>query len=69
MVVSCGFISCLSLKPDDHIEMNIASLNVVEKKSREVFFDVLIEVRNSLVILPVLVADGHLLKLFLAPTG
>ena len=38
--------------------MNIASLNGVEKKSRDVFFDVPIEVGNSLVSLPALVADG-----------
>ena len=38
--------------------MNIASLNRVEKKIRDVFFDVLIVVRQSLVMFPVLVADG-----------
>ena len=58
MVVSCGCVSCLSLKPDDQVEMNIASLNGVEKKSRDVFFDVPIKVGNSLVSLPALVADG-----------
>ena len=40
VVVSCGCVSCLSLKPDDQVKMNIASLNGVEKKSRDVFFDV-----------------------------
>ena len=38
--------------------MNIASLNGVEKKLRSVFFDIPIKVGNSLVSLPVLVADG-----------
>ena len=58
VVVSRGCVSRLSLKPDDQVEMNIASLNGVEKKSRDVFFDVPIEVGNSLVSLPALVADG-----------
>ena len=40
------------------METNIASLNGVEKNSRSVFFDVSIKVRNSLVSLPALVADG-----------
>ena len=38
--------------------MNIASLNGVKKKSRDAFFDKPIEVGNSLVSLPALVADG-----------
>ena len=58
VVISCGCVSCLGLKPDDLEEMNIASLNGLEKKSRSVFFNVPIEVRNSLVSLPALVADG-----------
>ena len=58
MVISCGCVSCLGLKPDDFVEMNIASLNGVEKKLRSVLFDVPIEVGNSLVSLPALVADG-----------
>ena len=58
VVVSCNCVSCLGLKPDDQVEMNIASTNGVEKKSRSVFFDVPIEVGSSLVSLPALVADG-----------
>ena len=58
MVVSQGCVSCLNLQPDDQVEMNIASLNGVEKKARSVFFDVPIEVGHSLVSLPALVADG-----------
>ena len=69
VVVSCGCVSCLSLKPDDQVEMNIASLNGVEKKSRDLFFDVPIKVGNSLVSLPVLVADGLFVDVLLAPTG
>ena len=38
--------------------MNIASLNGVEKKSRDVFFKVPIKVGNSLICLPAIVADG-----------
>ena len=38
--------------------MNIASLNGVEKKIRDVFFDVPFEVGQSLVTLPALSADG-----------
>ena len=60
MWLSLVVVSCLSLKPDDQVVMNIASLNGVEKKSRDVFFDVPIEVGNSLVSLPALVADGFL---------
>ena len=40
VVVSYGCVSCLGLKPDDLVEMNMASLNRVEKKLRSVFFDV-----------------------------
>ena len=40
VVVSCGYVSCLGLKPDDQVEMNIASLKGVEKKLRSVFFNV-----------------------------
>ena len=58
VVISCDCVSCLRLKPDDLVEMNIASLNGVEKKSRSVFFHVPIKVGNSLVSLPALVADG-----------
>ena len=58
VVISCGCVSCLGLKPDDLVEMNIASLNGVKKNLRSVLFDVPIEVRNSLVSLPALVADG-----------
>ena len=58
VVVSCGCVACLKLEPDNQVEINIASLNGVEKKIRDVFFDVLIEVGQSLVTLPALVADG-----------
>ena len=58
VVVSCGHVACLKLKPDDQVEMNIASLNKVEMKIRDVFFVVSIEVGQSLVTLPALVADG-----------
>ena len=52
VVVHCGCVSCLGLKPDDLVEMNIASLNGVEKKSSSVFFDVPVKVGGSLVSLP-----------------
>ena len=58
VVISCGCVSCLGPKPDDLVDMNIAFLNGVEKKSRSVFFDVPVEVGNSLVSLPALVTDG-----------
>ena len=58
VVVSHSCVSCLSIKPDDQVKMNNASLIGVEKKSRDVFFDLPIEVGNSLVSLPALVADG-----------
>ena len=58
VVVSCGCVSCLGLKPNDLEEMNIASLNGVEKKLRSVFFDVPFEVGSPLVSYPALVADG-----------
>ena len=44
MVVSCGCVACLKLEPDNQVEMNIAFLNRVRKKIREVFFDMPIEV-------------------------
>ena len=46
--------------------MNIASLNGAEKKSRDVFFDVLIKVGNSLVSLPALVADDPFVDVLLS---
>ena len=45
--------------------MNITSLNRVEKKIRGVFFDVLIEVGQSLVTKPALVADILFLEVLL----
>ena len=65
VVVSCGCVSCLNLQLDDQVEMNIASLNGVEKKTRSVFFDVTIEVRHSLVSLPALVADDLFVDILL----
>ena len=58
LVVSHGYVAFLQLIPDNQLKMNIAKLNVVEKKLRYVFFYVPIEVRNSLVSLTALVADG-----------
>ena len=52
-------------QPDDQVKTNIASFNGLEKKSRNMFFDVPTEVGNSLVSLPVLVADGLFLDVFL----
>ena len=40
VIVSYGFVACLQLKPDNQVKINIASLNIVEKKSRDVFFEV-----------------------------
>ena len=57
VVVSCSCVSCLSLKPDDQVKMNIASLNGVEKKIGSVFFDVPIEGGHFLVSLLALIAD------------
>ena len=65
MVVSGGCVSPLNLQPDDQVEMNIASLNGVEKKTRRDFFDIPIEVRQSLVSLPTLVADGLFVNVLL----
>ena len=65
MVVSHGCVSCLSLKLDNQAKMNISSLNGVEKKSRRIFFNILIEVENSLVSLPALVVDGLFVDIFL----
>ena len=36
VVVSCDCVSCLGLKPEEQVEMNIALLNGVEKKLRSV---------------------------------
>ena len=66
VVVSCGCVACLKLEPDNQVEMNIASLNGVEKKIRDVFFDVPIEVGQSLVMLPALIADGLFVDVCLA---
>ena len=45
-VISCGCVSQLGLKPDNLVDMNIASLNEVEKKKTIVFYEVPIEVGN-----------------------
>ena len=58
IVISKGCMTRLNLVADENVELNIASLNGIEKKNREIFFDVPIEVGNSLVTLPALVADG-----------
>ena len=66
VVVSHGFVACLQLKLDSQVEMNIASLNGVKKKSRDLFFDLPIEVKNSLVSLPALVVDGLFVDVLLS---
>ena len=58
VVVSRGCVARLGIQPDDQVEMNIASLGGLEKKVREVFYEVPIEVGKSLVTLPALVAEG-----------
>ena len=55
----------MSFKPDDQVEMNIASLNRVENRSRVVFFEGPIKVGNSLIKLLALVADGQILVVYL----
>ena len=57
VAVSYCYVACLKLKPDSQVEINIALLNGVDHKLRVVFFDVPIEVRNSLVSLHELIAD------------
>ena len=42
--------------------MSIASLGSLEKKVREVFYDVLMKVGKSLVTLPALVAEGFFVE-------
>ena len=58
MVVSCGCVSCQSLKPDEQVKINIVYLDEVEKKTMSVFFDVPIEVGHSMIRVPVVVAVG-----------
>ena len=65
VVVSQGCVSCLNLQLDEQVEMNIASLNGVEKKTRSVFFDKPIVVGHSLVSLPALVADSLFVDILL----
>ena len=69
MYVFYGCVSCLQLKPDKQVETNIVSLNGVNKKSRDVFFDVPIEVGNSLVSFPALFADALFVEVLLGATG
>ena len=64
MVVPCSCVSQLGLKPYYLVEMNIASLNRVDNNSRDKFFYLHIEVRNSLVSLPVLVEDSLFVDIF-----
>ena len=47
--LSLVIVFLVFFQPDDQVEMNIASLNGVEKKTRSVFFDILIEIGHSLV--------------------
>ena len=65
VVVSCGCVLCLGLKPENQVGRNIASLSGVEKKLRSVFFDAPIEVGNLLVSLLALVADGLFVDILL----
>lgn len=66
LVISCGYIACLKLEPVNQVEINLASLNRVEKKIRDIFFDVPIEVGQSLVTLPALVADFLFVEILLS---
>ena len=56
--MSCGCVVQLGIQLDDQVEMNIASLGGLERKVREAFYYVPIEVGKSLVTLPALVAEG-----------
>ena len=49
--------------------MNTDSLNVIEKKTKSVLFNVPIKVGNSFVSLPALVANNLFVDVFLLPTG
>ena len=69
VVVSCGCVACLKLETDNQVEMKVASLNGVEKKIRDVFSDVPIEVGQSLVTLPALIANGLFVDILLGATG
>ena len=42
VVVSCNCVSCLSLKLDYPVKKSSASLNIVEKRSRDMFFNYLL---------------------------
>ena len=65
MWLSHGCVAHLKLEPDNQVEIDISSLNRVEKKIRDVFFDVPIEVVQSLVTLPSLVADSLFIDVLL----
>ena len=68
VVVSCGCVLCLKIKPENLLEMIIAYLNGGEKKSWIIFFDMPIEVGNSLVSLPAFVAYNLLVDILFMPT-
>ena len=63
--MSCGCVTQLGTQLDDQVEINIASLGGLEKKVREVFYDVPIKVGKSLVTLPALVAEGLFVEVLL----
>lgn len=60
MVVSCGCKACLKPETDRQVVIGIVYLIRVFKKIRDFFFNVPIEVRQSLVMLPTLIADVFL---------
>ena len=68
VVVSCVCEAFLNLKTDNQVEIHIASLYSLEGKFRDVFFDMPVEVEQSLVKLSSLVIDNLFLTFFLAPT-
>ena len=65
VVVSCGCVAHLGVLLDDQVEMNIASLGGLEKKVREVFYEVPIEVGKLLVTLLAIVAEGFFVDVLL----
>ena len=69
MVLSSGFVAQLGIQLDDQAEMNIALLSSLDKKVRELFYDVPIEVGKLLVTLPALVAEGLFIDVLLSANG
>ena len=65
VIFSCDYVPWLGIQIDNQEEVNVALLSILEKKVREVFYDMPKEASKLKVFLPALVADNLFLDVLL----